>query len=1143
MKLIKVLLLTFYLLALVPQPALAQESSTTGRIRRSNAAIPNSYIVIFKDSVPQGRVKGFAAQLARTHGGTIGFTYEHALRGFSVELSEAQALALSLNPQVAYVEEDTLVEGASVQSNPTWALDRIDQRNLPLNASYNYADSGAGVNVYVVDGGIRYTHQEFGGRAVFAYDNVGDGRAGADCYGHGTHVAGIIGGNTYGVAKGVKLHSVRVLNCSNQALTSAVVAGMDWVTANHVKPAVANLSFFTGVANATMDQAVRGMIAAGVTSVAAAGNNTGDASLRSPARVTEAITVGAIDQDDNRASFSNFGSVIDVFAPGVSIASAHSTSDTATFNRFGTSQAAAFVAGLAARYLGKRPGDRPDAVSQAIRNSATPGKVINPGEGSPNLLAYALMTLSDGFNDNTRDTDKWLAPTATDITVTEENWRLEITPAATAVGYEGYKSATTVDLTDARVSVIVNNYQRINGFGSNFILSHSPGNNLMFGINGSNLVVQQEVGGVATSRLIPFDPGQHHIWRIRHNRADDTINWEVSQNGVTWTVLRSSPRPFSITDLQTILTAGKESATTPTTTATFDNLWHEPNPTLPVVMGDNFNDNVINPAMWVTSDVNASTTIKEQNGKLEVTLPPNTAGYNSMGLPSPFDFRGKTMQVEVQPASMEGWLQTHFQLYFDDNNYYIIQASNHAVACDAYVNGVLDRTAFSWDGASRFWRYRHDAEANTVSCETSTDGTAWTTRKTVAASFSLSAVKAVIGAGAWGTGNGAPGTASFDNFRVERSRSLFPQSDNFNDNTRDVKKWNAPTAPDFTAVEQNGQLHITPPASTTGVDGYYSTTNIDLTDASVAVEVVQPAGLSGPGVETVFQLVDPATGYYMKIRVNGYHAYLSAESSTSEYHAISSGTYDPAKHRFWRFRHNRTASLLWCEFSADGQTWVRAGADVEARDTPLTNWQIQLHVNKFTATAAATTTIFDNLRIERNEADSRIAEIEAWQSAGTTPERLNYALASSGAAALASSTYSSVYPVSAVNDGDRLGLNWEAGGGWNDATFGQYPDWVEVRLGTARTLTEVDLFTLQDNYKSPSAPTEEMTFSQYGVTDFEVQYWDGAAWQTISGASAAGNNKVWRKFTFSPITTDRIRVMVTGALASYSRITEVEAYH
>ena len=383
---LKVLLATLVAFLFLPLSAQAQESNS---LRKHDGAVPNQYIVVFKDSVPQGRVNAFANQLARTHGGKVGFTYQYALRGFSVELSEAQAAALSHNPQVEFIEEDVMVEGAAVQSNPTWGLDRIDQRNLPLNNSYSYANAGTGVNVYVVDGGIRMTHQEFGGRAVFGFDNVGDGRNGVDCNGHGTHVAGIIGGNTYGVAKGVKLWSVRVLNCSNQALAARIIAGIDWVAANHVKPAVANLSFFTGGVNDSLDLSVKNLIAAGVTSVAAAGNNTGgDASIHSPARVPEAITVAATDQNDNRATFSNIGAAVDIFAPGVDIVSAAVIDDVSTAPRSGTSSAAPFVVGMAARYLSGNPQATPDSVAKSLIRNATPGKVVNPGAGSPNLLLY-----------------------------------------------------------------------------------------------------------------------------------------------------------------------------------------------------------------------------------------------------------------------------------------------------------------------------------------------------------------------------------------------------------------------------------------------------------------------------------------------------------------------------------------------------------------------------------------------------------------------------------------------------------------------------------------------------------------------------------------------------------------------------------
>jgi subtilisin family serine protease len=400
------LLLIVCLLALVQQDALGQEANSVARFRKNEGAIPNSYIVVFKESVPRARVDAFSTQLARAHGGTVGYTYRNALRGFSVEMSETQALALSRNSQVAFVEEDMLVEGASVQPGAPWGLDRIDQLTLPLDTNYTYLNSGTGANVYVIDGGIRYTHQEFGGRAALAYDYVAGG-TGLDCNGHGTHVAGIIGGATYGVAKNAKLWSVRVLDCANQGTLARIIAGVDWVAGNHVKPAVANLSFITIVSNSTngtVDIAVKNLIAAGVTTVVAAGNNTGDASLRTPARVPEAITVAATDQNDNQAPFSNYGAVVDLYAPGVDIVSASSFDNVATGIRSGTSFAAPFVAGTAALYLESYPVASPAGVAAAITKNATSGVVVNPGVGSPNRLLYSLF-IERARRDNRADFD------------------------------------------------------------------------------------------------------------------------------------------------------------------------------------------------------------------------------------------------------------------------------------------------------------------------------------------------------------------------------------------------------------------------------------------------------------------------------------------------------------------------------------------------------------------------------------------------------------------------------------------------------------------------------------------------------------------------------------------------------------------
>jgi subtilisin family serine protease len=312
------------------------------------------------------------------------------LKGFAASLSPQALEALQKNPDVAYIEADQTVSISASQSPATWGLDRIDQRNLPLNNTYIYNYTGSGVRVYVIDTGIRRTHTQFGGRAYLGTDTVGDGQNGNDCNGHGTHVAGTIGGSTYGVAKAVRLYAVRVLNCSGSGTISGVIAGVDWVTQNRVLPAVANMSLGGGASSA-LDTAVNNSIAAGVTYAIAAGNSNANACNYSPARVAAALTVGATDSTDARASYSNYGTCLDLFAPGSSITSAWNTSDSATNTISGTSMATPHVAGVAALYLQRYPSASPSTVGSAIINGATTGKVTNPGTGSPNRLLYSLL--------------------------------------------------------------------------------------------------------------------------------------------------------------------------------------------------------------------------------------------------------------------------------------------------------------------------------------------------------------------------------------------------------------------------------------------------------------------------------------------------------------------------------------------------------------------------------------------------------------------------------------------------------------------------------------------------------------------------------------------------------------------------------
>ena len=363
------------------------------RRMRADKKIANQYIVVLKDNVVD--VDGEAHRLARDFGGdrTGGHTYSRAIKGFSVRMNEQQALRLADDPQVAFVEEDGVVSLGATQTNATWGLDRIDQRDLPLNQTYNFNATGTGVRAYIIDTGIRATHTEFGGRVISGFTAINDGLGTNDGNGHGTHVSGTVGGSTWGVAKNVTLVAVRVLDSSGNGTNSGVIAGIDFVTSNHQagQPAVANMSLGGGASSA-VDTAVTNAVNDGVTFAVAAGNETQDACNVSPARAPSAITVGSTTTTDARSSFSNFGTCVDIFAPGSSITSAWRTSDTATNTISGTSMATPHVTGVAALFLETNPTASPATVTAAIINSSTPNKVSNAGTGSPNRLLFSLLT-------------------------------------------------------------------------------------------------------------------------------------------------------------------------------------------------------------------------------------------------------------------------------------------------------------------------------------------------------------------------------------------------------------------------------------------------------------------------------------------------------------------------------------------------------------------------------------------------------------------------------------------------------------------------------------------------------------------------------------------------------------------------------
>ena len=348
--------------------------------------IPGQYIVVFRDQVQDA--PGLARRLAVAHGGTLRFTYQHTIKGFSVRLPDRAAAALARNPNVAYVEQDQVASAITTQSGATWGIDRIDQQFRPLSGTYTYSSTGSGVTAYIIDTGIDIGHNEFGNRAHHGVDYIDNDAIADDCNGHGTHVAGTVGGTMYGVAKSVTLVAVRVLDCEGSGTWSGVIAGMDWATANHQagNAAVANMSLGGGKSTAVNDATQR-MITDGVATVVAAGNESKDACTVSPASTPDAMTIGATNKLDERPYWSNVGSCVDWFAPGAGITSAWIGSGATETNTIsGTSMASPHTAGVAALYLQSNPSASPGAVRTALYNLTTKGIVKKSRSVNNHLL-------------------------------------------------------------------------------------------------------------------------------------------------------------------------------------------------------------------------------------------------------------------------------------------------------------------------------------------------------------------------------------------------------------------------------------------------------------------------------------------------------------------------------------------------------------------------------------------------------------------------------------------------------------------------------------------------------------------------------------------------------------------------------------
>ncbi|MDQ1044202.1 S8 family peptidase [Streptomyces sp. V4I2] len=367
----------------------AQAAPAEGKVLAAGSptAIKDSYIVTLKKDAGFKASSSEGKSLIKEYGGSVRKTFGAALNGYTATLSATEAKRLAADPSVAVVEQNQRVQLTdTTQSSAPWGLDRSDQTSLPLSGTYTYPDSaGTGVTAYVIDTGVRITHSQISGRASYGYDAVDGDTTASDGNGHGTHVATTIAGSTYGIAKKAKIVAVRVLDNAGSGTTAGVIAGINWVTDNHSGPSVANMSLGGG-ASTTLDNAVANSIASGVTYAVAAGNSSANASSYSPARVASAITVGATTSTDAKASYSNYGSVLDIFAPGSSITAGWYTSDTATNTISGTSMATPHVAGAAAVYLAGHTSATPAQVATALINGSTTGKVTSAGTGSPNRL-------------------------------------------------------------------------------------------------------------------------------------------------------------------------------------------------------------------------------------------------------------------------------------------------------------------------------------------------------------------------------------------------------------------------------------------------------------------------------------------------------------------------------------------------------------------------------------------------------------------------------------------------------------------------------------------------------------------------------------------------------------------------------------